>query len=51
MIKIRLRMCALKVNYGRKGLRNRCPMCQSEKDTTENVLECNKGDKKFNLKD
>ena len=46
MIKIRLRMCALKVNYGRKGLRNRCPMCQSEKDTTENVLECNKGDRR-----
>ena len=39
-------MCALKVNYGRKGLRNRCPMCQSEKDTTENVLECNKGDRR-----
>ena len=51
VIKIRLRMQELKANYGRKGLRNRCPMCQSEKDTTEHVLECNKGDKKFNLKD
>ena len=24
-------------------------MCQSEDDTTEHVLECNKADKKFNL--
>ena len=26
-------------------------MCQSEVDTTEHVLECKKGDKKFNLND
>ena len=42
-------MWELKANYGRKGLDNRCPMCQSEMDTIENVVECNKRDKKFNL--
>ena len=26
-------------------------MCQSEEDTTEHALECNKGDKKFNFND
>ena len=26
-------------------------MCQSEEYTSEHVLECNKGDKKFNLND
>ena len=26
-------------------------MCQSEKDTIEQVLECNKGDKNFNIID
>ena len=35
----------MKANYGRKGF------CQSEEDTTEHVLECNKEDKKFNLND
>ena len=29
----------------------RCSICQSEEDTTEQVLEYNKGDKKFNLND
>ena len=33
-IKIRLHMWELKPNYGRKGLNKRCPMCQSEEDTT-----------------
>ena len=28
-----------KDNYERKGLDNRCPICQSEEDTTEHVLE------------
>ena len=51
IIKIRLHMWKLKANYGKKGLDNRCPMCQSEVDTTEHVLECNKGNKKFNLND
>ena len=51
IIKIRLHMLELKANYERKGLGNRCPMCQSEEDTTEHVLECNNGDKKFNLND
>ena len=41
----------VKPNYGRKGLGSRCPMCQSEEDTAKDVLECNKGDKKFNLND
>ena len=50
-IKIRLLMWELKANYGRKGLNNRCAMCQSEEDTTEHVLECNKGDEKCNLDD
>ena len=39
----------MKANYGRKGFHTRFPMRQSEEDTTEHVLECNKGDKKFNL--
>ena len=30
---------------------DRCSICQSEEDTTEHVLEYNKGDKKFNLND
>ena len=51
MIKIRLHIWELKVNYRRKGLDNRRPMCQSEEDTTEHVLKFNKGDKKFNLND
>ena len=50
-IKIRLHMWELKANYGRNGLDIRCPMSQSEKNTTECVLECNKGDKKFSLND
>ena len=32
-------------------LYSRCPLCQSEEDTTEHVLECNKGDRKSNLND
>ena len=36
----------LKANYGRKVLDSRCPMCHSEKDTTEYVVEYNKEDKK-----
>ena len=51
IIRIRLHMSQLKANYRRKGLENRSPMCQSEDDTTKHVLECNKGDKKFNLND
>ena len=47
IIKTRLHMWELKANYGRKGLENRWPMCQSEEDTTDHVLECNKGDKKL----
>ena len=31
-------MWDLKADYGRKGLDSRCPMCQSEEDTTEQVL-------------
>ena len=50
-IEIRLHMWEVKANYGMKGLDSRCPMCQSEEDTTEHVLECNKGDKKFNMND
>ena len=42
-------MWELKANYGEEGLDNRCPMCQSEEDTTEHVLEYNIGQKKFNL--
>ena len=51
IIKIRLHMWELEANYGQKGLDNRCPVCQSERDTTEYVLERNKGDKEFNLND
>ena len=51
IIKIRLHMWELKANYERKGLDNRCPMCQSKEDTTKHVLECNKGDKKLNSND
>ena len=51
IIKIRLHMWELKANYEKKGLDNRYPMCQSEVDTIEYVMECNKGDKKFNLND
>ena len=50
-IEIRLHMWEVKANYGRKDLDSRCPMYQSEEDTTEHVLECNKGDKKFNMND
>ena len=42
-------MWEVKANYERKGLDNRFPMCQLEEDTTEHVLEFNKGDKKFKL--
>ena len=42
-------MWEVKANCERKGLDNRFPMCQSEEDTTEHVLEFNKGDKKFKL--
>ena len=38
-------MWKLRATYGTKGLDGRCPMCQSEEDTTEHILECNKGDK------
>ena len=51
VIKIRLHMWELKGNYEWKGLDSRCPVFQSEEDITEHVLECNKGDKKFNLND
>ena len=51
MIKIRLHIQEVKANYGRKGLYSRCSMGQSEEDVTEPVLQCNKGDKKFNLSD
>ena len=44
-------MWELKANYRRKGLNNRCLISKSEVDTTEHVLECNTGDKKFNLND
>ena len=50
-MKMRLHMWELKANYGRQNLDNRCLMCQAEADTTEHALECNKGDKKFNLND
>ena len=49
IMKIRLHMWEVKANYGRKGPDSRCPMCQSEEDTTKHVLKCNKGDKTFNL--
>ena len=42
-------MWEVKANFERKGLDNRFPMCQLEEDTTEHVLEFNKGDKKFKL--
>ena len=45
IIKIRLHMWKLKANDRRKGLDNRRPMCQSEENTTEHILKCNKGDK------
>ena len=48
-MKTRLHMWELKANYGRQNLDNRCLMCQPEENTTEHALECNKGDKKFNL--
>ena len=51
IMKMRLHMWELKANYGRQNLDNRCLMCQPEEDTTEHALECNKGDKKFNLND
>ena len=51
IIKIRLHMCEVKANYGRKDLDSRCPMRQSEGDTTKHVLEFDKRDKKFNLND
>ena len=44
-------MLEFKANYGGKGFDNRCPMCQSEEDTTEHILKCNKGQKKLNLND
>ena len=44
-------MWELKTNYGRKVLHNRCPMCQLEVDTTEHVLEFNKGDMESNSND
>ena len=44
-------MWEVKANYRRKSLDSRCPMCQSELATTEHVLKCNKGNKKFNLND
>ena len=47
IIKIILHVWELKANCGKKGFDNRCPMCRSEVDTTEHVLEYNKGDKKF----
>ena len=50
-MKIRLHMWEVKANYGRKDPDSRCPMCQSEEDTTKHVLKRNKGDKKFNLND
>ena len=37
-------MWKLRATYGMKGLDGRCPMWQSEEDTTEYILECNKGD-------
>ena len=45
----RLHILELKANYGRKIWN--MSICQSEEDTTEHVLEYNKGDKKFNLND
>ena len=51
IMKIRLHMWEVKANHGRKDLDSRCPMCQSEEDTTKHVLKCNKGGNKFNLND
>ena len=44
-------MWKLKADYVRKSLDNRCPMCQSEEDIIEHVLQCKKGDTKFNFND
>ena len=41
----------VKAKCGQKSLDNRCAVCQSEEDTTEHVLKCNKGYKKFDLND
>ena len=51
LFKIRLYIWDLKASYGKKGLDNRFPMSQSEEGTTEHVLECKKGNKKFSLND
>ena len=44
-------MWDLKAYYVRKSLGDKCPVCRSEQDTIEHVLEQNTGDKKFNLND
>ena len=41
----------VKAKCGQKSLDSRCAVCQSEEDTTEHVLKCNKGYKKFDLND
>ena len=48
---MRLQMWEFKTNYRIKFLDYRCPMCQSDEDATEHVLECNKRGREFNLND
>ena len=42
VMKIRLHMWDLKMNYKRKDEENMCPLCNKAEDTTEHVLECAK---------
>ena len=40
VMKIRLHMWVLKMNYKRKDEENMCPLCNKAEDTTAHVLEC-----------
>ena len=51
VIKIRLHMWEVGRNYGKVDQESQCPICKSEEDTTEHVLQCNGNGKEFNLKD
>ena len=40
IMKVRTNMVTVSENYGKK---EKCPLCEQENDTTEHLLECEKG--------
>ena len=51
IIKIRLHMWELKKNYPREEEDTKCPICNQKEDTTEYVLECQRTETVYKIKD